>query len=481
MLTPQLPAQQSADPKPAPPEATERQYEPPADDRDMSDYVSPQLEGLEVEFMHRQANRLPARIKDHMLRTDREHYDLIVVEGATGRVHYNRTDLAGRLEFQPDTPLPGDEYPGDQASDDSKKNSPHPLGTCGVSGTPFPGCYSGSGAYRRIFTTPVKPEKVCPSGVPRPCGGDYTNYGYWNAGTVSTGCMAGSFVHSGHINDAGYSYLGGWSTTPNVDGGTIDAGLQYNWQIKGDSHDDYALFIKIPKVDKLQITASSPVLRISQPKHLNCYEQVATTLEFHVSPWSLSFGELNCIKGGDVVQTEQLEACSTVALILERGTGGTGNQYNGQAIVWLAPNAKFGGWGDYATSTGTVTVKGVRQNATFYWPEVPCDGCIFKWMTSIAQETEDFTDGAHFTAQWAHREIAPAALGETGPDPGTPVLMEESITRCSEYPLWNGYGEKTVESDCANTPKTATGLAASVQVNHYTVTGEIDVITLKGP
>jgi hypothetical protein len=479
--TPQMRAQQSADPKSSPREATERQFEPPADDRDMIDYVSPQLGDAEAEFMHRQANRLPARIKDHMLRTDRDHYDLIVVEGTTGRVHYNRPDLAGRLEFQPDTPLPGDEYPGDPASNDPVETLPHPLGTCGVSGIPFPGCYSGSGAYRRIFTPPVKPGKVCPSGVPRPCGDGYTSSGYWNAGTVSTGCLAGNFVHDGDINDAGFSYLGGWSPTPNVDGGTIDAGLQYNWQLSEKSGDDYSLFIKIPGVDKMEITKSTPVPGNGQPKHLDCYQQVATTLEFHVTPWSLSFGELNCIKGGDVVQTEQLEACGTVALIVERGEGGTGNQYTGQAIVWLAPNAKFAGWGQYATSTGTVAVKGVRQSATFYWPQVPCEGCIFKWMTSIAQETEDLADGAHFTATWKNREIDPDALGEADPEPGASVPMEKSITRCSEYPLWDGYSGDTVTSDCANTPKTATGLAATVQVKNYTVSGETDTITLNNP
>lgn len=293
--------------------------------------------------------------------------------------------------------------------------------------------------------------------------------------------MAGNFVHSGDINDAGFSYLGGWSTTPNVDGGTIDAGLQYNWQIKADSHDDYSLFIKIPGVSKLEITKSTPVPGIGQPKHLDCYQQAAATIEFHVEPWFLSFGELKCIKGGNVVLTEQLKACGTIALIVERGTGGTGTQYSGQTIVWLADDATFGGWGQYATSPGTVSVKGVRQNVTFYWPQVPCKGCIFKWMTSIAQETEDLRDGAHFTATWAHREIDPDALEETGPEPGSSVPMVESITRCSEYPLWNGYGEKTVESDCANTPKTAKGLAATVQVKNYTVTGEIDTITLKGP
>jgi len=142
--------------------------------------------------------------------TYRSH--IFFVDQATGEVHQNRPDLAGGLLTKPADPLPGDDYPlagvdtllrtdNDGWADDENAlefagegGSPIPLVSCGS--RPFPGCYGGSGAYRRIFTPPLPAERVCPNGpLPGACAGaNYSNSGYFNTGVVTTFCNAGNMV-----------------------------------------------------------------------------------------------------------------------------------------------------------------------------------------------------------------------------------------------------------------------------------------------
>ena len=276
--------------------------------------------------------------------------------------------------------------------------------------------------------------------------------------------------------------MGGWSPKSAQDGGVIDAGLQYNYEAsqnpKKPSGDDSSLFLKIPGFSKLLVTASTKGIGLPpQPEHIDCGTTVL--LEFHVAPWELAFKQLTCPKAGTNTQdAHEFQGCGTYALMLLEGyDGGTLNGYGLRCIVWIAPDITYGGWAEFATSE-----IGVQHKATAYWPQVPCGGCIFKWMTSIAQETESLQDGSHFSASWSQRGIAPWAYGKTTwTDPQPPISMNSALTRCSEYPLWTTYSSKTVEADCENTPKSIKGIAASVQASGYSVTGEKDTITLAKP
>ena len=115
-------------------------------------------------------------------------------------------ELEGSLTFEPDKPLPGDNYP------DEFQKEPQTGHSCGSS--PFPGCYAESGPYRRIFTTPVLPEKTCPSGVTRPCPEGYTNQGYWITGHATIGCKAGTSRTRGHFRTWGTSTWAGGAPSP---------------------------------------------------------------------------------------------------------------------------------------------------------------------------------------------------------------------------------------------------------------------------
>ena len=59
-----------------------------------------------------------------------------------------------------------------------------------------------------------------------------------------------------------------------------------------------------------------------------------------------------------------------------------------------------------------------------------------------------------------------------------PVPMTEALTYCSEYPVWTTYTEKSLKADCNITPLGVKGVAADVEVNQYSVQGEIDSINL---
>jgi hypothetical protein len=204
-------------------------------------------------------------------------------------------------------------------------------------------------------------------------------------------------------------------------------------------------------------------------------------MEFRVAPWELN---LNTRKGSGCVSSKtvhnpwELKACGTVAFILERGTGGIGQQYNFEAIVWVAPSISYGGWGKLAISNqGTA-----QKPQPYYWPQVPCGGCVFKWATAIGQDQENLTDGSLYSATWSKRAIAPWATdpGDVhDPIYGDPVPMTASLAYCTEYPLWRGtYDGTTAKEDCSDTPKSVNGNAGDVKVANYAVDGELDSITL---
>ena len=445
---------------------------------DVSSYVSTSLEPREQEYMRSAINQLPASMREKMLRTDPTHVSLSVYDGATGEVHFSRPELQGRLRLEPSRPLPGDDYPFATATEkeESARPSPERITSCG--GSPAPGCTSGAGPYRRIFTHPVAAEVVCPSGVPRPCGpGTGTNNGYWVSGTVSTECKAGSFKEKG---DVGFSFLGAYSATPTETGGTVDAGLQYNYEDDPQlpNLDNYEMFIGILNEPKLIYTSTAPPGGPGK-QFIECGGK--TSMELRVAPWELN---LNTRKGSGCVSSKtvnnpwQLKQCGTVAFIFERGVGGVGQQYNYEAIVWVAPSITFGGWGQLATSKQG----NPKKPQINYWPQVPCGGCVFKWTTGIGQEQENLTDGSLYSAVWSNRGIAPWATdpGDITPTTtGDPVPMPAKLTYCTEYPLWRGtYDGATATEDCSDTPRNITGNAGDVKVANYTVDGELDSITL---
>jgi hypothetical protein len=459
---------------------------PQANSPDLGNYVSRDLDDAEYAFVRAHLNKLPDAMKQKILRTDLEHFDIFFVDGTTGAVHANRPDLAGGLTFNPDAPLPGDEYPGELLAtqgDIPEDNSVPQTTSCGS--IPFPGCTAGGGPYRRIFTTPVTAEVTCPSGVVRPCTGTYahtTNTGYYVGGTVTTACNAGSLIHSAKQEDGGYSFLGGWSATPKEKGSDIDAGLHFH-EVTAYLDEYYTLFIKIPGYSTIEITKSTDPPGDRTPADIDCGKE--TQIEFRVAPWPLDFGDTPECKGSATVPLAYMvKACQTVAFIAERGFGGVGSQYNEQAIVWVAPSVTFGGWGTLATSTQGVSWGGAYHQVPAYWPQAPCGGCIFKWMTAIAQSPQNLDDGSNYTATWSDRSIAQWAFGPDYKGPivaGYPYPMTKDLTRCSEYPLWSDYNPLSVISDCGNTPVGLSPDNGRVHVTDYSVIRETDTINLKNP
>lgn len=448
---------------------------------DVSAYVSERLEPTEQEYMRHAMTQLPATMRERMLHTDMTHVSIVVVDAATHTAHYNRPEIAGRLREEPAQVLPGDDYPGvlSQRGRDSADAVSPQLTSCGAS--PKPGCVAGAGPYRRIFTPPVAAEVVCPSGVRRPCERPQSNHnnGYWVSGTVTTACKAGSFNReAGPVNEAGYSFLGGYSKTPSAPGGSIDAGLQYNYEDdpKYPKLDNYEMFIGISGMSKYVFASTNPPGDL-QPNYILCGG--STAMELRVAPWEFNVGtHPGCVGGTQIHSPWQLKACGSVAFIFERGTGGTGQQYNSEVIVWVAPNISYGGWGQFETSDqGSATTP-----RTEYWPSATCGGCIFKWVTGIGQKTENLNDKATYTATWSKRGIAPWAT-----DPGDllytaendpPVPMTAKLTLCTEFPLWRGtYNAITSKEDCSDTPG-VTGIESDVRVTKFTETGEEDSIGL---
>jgi hypothetical protein len=472
--TPQAPAPQSADQDTiALPDAV------PADGMDVREYVSDDLDPAERDYMRSAINKLPANTREKILRLDPANVSVTIYDGSTRVAHYNRPEFAGSVEMKPDFDLPGDEYPAELRDEDAAAPEVDLslLATPGCPSSPPPGCYAGSGPYRRIFTNKVKPENVCPDGLPRPCNGTWTNYGYWNNGVVSVNCQAGSFIEEKPIGEAGFVYLGGWSPTASISekGSIVDAGLQYNYELTKKSHDDYSLFLKIFGEGDL-ITKSNYPGGPGQPNHVDCENGGTVALEFLIEPWELNLNQepsTGCVSSKKVTAPWDLKDCGTVALVAQRGWGGV----SFQIIVFVAPNISYGGWGhmSYGPTGG-----GLIQ----YFPQVPCGDCVFKWMTSIGQKntdgySENLTDGSHFSATWTEREIAPwAEPGVKLPLPTLPVPMTAALTFCSEYPTWTTYSGSSIKDDCKSSPTGLTGLSDVIQVSNFTISGETDTISL---
>jgi hypothetical protein len=125
----------------------------------------------------------------------------------------------------------------------------------------------------------------------------------------------------------------------------------------------------------------------------------------------------------------------------------------------------------------TYTYSPSPESTPYYVSEIPCGGCVFKWMTSIGQtHTENLHDGSKFTATWSDRVISPLAIGGSPFDP--PVPLTKPLTKCTEYPIWQPPYAKPYHGDCKNSPADLSGVAASIKVTDFSLGGETDSIKL---
>jgi len=429
---------------------------------DMSDHVSPGLDPDEFALVRTYMNALPLQVRERINGMPPGSFRIAIVEGGTGIIHYNWPEDAGSFEVRSGPPLPGDEHPF--AGDESE----NPEGVLGAN----PGLFGGSGPYRRVYTTPVLAE-------PYPKGVGATSGDYSAGGVATTGCNAGSFA----TGDTGYAYLGGWSgdwnTLPKRLAGhaVVDAGLQYNLGTSS-KHDDYAMFMKIGR-DKIISVGNDPLY--SQPPHIMCGGITGQEFRVVAPVPQLQSVQPACWIGtgrsAETLASGPNPACDTYALMLF----GESRHFVGHlgsdmvwAIEWVAPSWDDGGWAQLVKFNGYWEGK---QNVTRYTSGAPCSGCIFKWMTSIAQSTEDLDDGSTYSATWTYRKISGYAF--KGGYPSGLVSLQPQITDCSEYPLWIPPYGKPYNADCKNTPTGLKGVAQSNTVQNYSATGETDTINLK--
>src|SRR5580692_4642981 len=83
----------------------------PADGMDVREYVSNELEPAERDYMRSAINNLPARTREKILGMDPSKVSITIYDGAQHVAHYNRPELAGTVQMEPDVSLPGDDYP----------------------------------------------------------------------------------------------------------------------------------------------------------------------------------------------------------------------------------------------------------------------------------------------------------------------------------------------------------------------------------
>ena len=409
-------------------------------------YVSDRLPAAEREFMRHAMHELPADLRARIAVRDPAHVSVAIIDGVTNLVHYNHEQDIGSVV---DSPSPPD------------LNQP-PSAQCpppSISGGVYdPGCFGKSGPYRRVYTVPLTP-------IPRPAPGDVSG-DYEAAGYVTIACTDGFPYHNPNKPkdfDVGHAYLGGWSTTPEAPGGTVDAGLQYDWlQHPHKSKDDYAPFINISK-HYWSLTQQAWVGQwAGHTGREGCNNTGFALLGFEVHPITdppCSFTK--CVGG-------------SYELILDVEDGLNGNI---ATLIWEAPGVSapgplFGGWGDVYAYSGS------GCKTTCYNSEVPCGGCIFKYMSSIAQPAPgNYTDTSRYTVQWFKRSVS---CWETQSCPANSeplIALTADLVDCSEYPMWGAvynHGNR----DCKNTPKTLKGIEKSVGVSGYSPTGEIDAISL---
>jgi hypothetical protein len=405
----------------------------PATDADFGDYISAELPASEQSFMQTAIEQFPDGVRADILAADPGTVGIAIVDSIAGTIHYNRPEAIGSVQVLPPRPMPGDNYPA--------------VG-CASPATFNPGCSSGSGPYRRVYTVPVPAAQVWQT---TQTGQDPSwTSGYSNAGTVTTKCKAGNFnktrftVEKGEekylLWDAGFSYLGGWSPTPQAKGGAVDAGLQYSNQATAISHDNYALFIAISNT---AYVVSNPSGLNGDPSRIDCSDTTATDLKFTVAP--LHGGELGLLSPlSECISTEShttehpgntVESCETYQFVLTaRPHGSTTGE---QILAWYAPSATFGGWGEVGSYIGEHASLH-DQSEKLYYATTPCGNCIFKWMTSIGQKIphQDLHDKSTYGATWSDRTIASWATGGTE-EPPTDVPLTKALTLCTEFPVWH--------------------------------------------
>jgi hypothetical protein len=429
---------------------------------DVSNYVSTDLDSGEQAFMRTYINALSSDARTRILNSAPEDVYVAIIDGATGKIHYNRPEIAGSLEMRSDLPLPSDPHPSLQGAESAAREP-----------SANPGLFGGSGPYRRVYT-PSLPAIPVPSD-PHPGIEAWGNYG--QSGWVTTPLKDGSFG----VGDVGYMYLGGWSGNWNTVKGSqaissvVDAGLQYS-----PTYDDYAMFINVGGgkpaigiIHKGNSPDSKQPFRIAGGAMTHVFFNVITPVMAIDAP-------SQCLFNGTTPQFfGPSPACTTFILQLEttsahvEGKSGDVEQF----IAWVAPSVDTGGW---AISYKFVGSWNGKPNQTLYASKAPCGGCIFKWMTSIGQKPkENLTDGASFNATWSDREITKFAYGDTGAEGQKLALLTADLTLCSEYPLWKPPYGPPYFADCKNTPSGLKGIAQSVNVTNYSTTGETDTISLK--
>jgi hypothetical protein len=112
-----------------------------------------------------------------------------------------------------------------------------------------------------------------------------------------------------------------------------------------------------------------------------------------------------------------------------------------------------------------------------YVVDATCGGCMFKWMTSIAQKKENLKDKSTYSAKWTSHVISDYAYGGS-------VNSFENLTKgleyCSEYPLWTPPYTTKYAADCKNSPIPVKGkLPPPIVVTGFAVGGEKDTFSLQ--
>lgn len=408
-------------------------------------YVSNGLSAPERDYMRHQMRQLPADLRARFAARDPSKVTVAIIDGVTSLVHYNHEEDIGSVVAS--APPPDLE---------SRSAQCPPPSTSG--GVYDPGCYAKSGPYRRVYTVPL-------TAIPRPAPGDVSG-DYEAAAYATVACTDGYPWHNPHNPkdfDVGHAYLGGWSTTPEAPGGNVDAGLQYDWKQHKNSQDDYGPFLNIAGLKYWTLNKPAKVGQWSgHTGRVGCSDADFVIIGFEVHPITdPPCTYLKCVGGG-------------YELILDVESAANGNI---ATLIWEAPGIPapgplYGGWGDvYAYSGGGCTT-------TCYNSEVPCGGCIFKYMSSIAQlPPGNYTDKSRYSVTWFQRTVS-CWETQSCPQNSEPLIpLTSKLVYCTEYPMW-GATYNHGNRDCTNTPKSLKGVEKSVGVSGYSPTGETDAISL---
>jgi len=412
----------------------------------VSSLISPAQSDTERSAVSKILNNLPPRYLSRYAKRDYKHQGLIIVDGVTGKIHYNRPDLANsfRKATSSDLHLPETKNPFSTRRGELNRGA----------ASYTPSSDPGSGPYRRTYSNQLPPIPAT----------DSTNVGayYEMDGLVSVNCAAGNFVHPNGIKEAGFSYVGGWSPTAQGGGSSLDAGLQYNYQISPDSKDDYSPFINIAGIGYVTGAGSGA--------HLACQSGLA----------AYGFAIMPTFKSTCDASIEYSDPnCPTYAFDIYFEPDPSNQYANNVGVIYISDDATRGGWGS--------VVKFETQPDLFF-ESVSCGGCVFKRMTTIGQsdpanpppaDRENLQSGSSFASSWSGTVISCWA-NQSCPDGRSygVVPWDASITGgCTEYPYWNG-SFIPGQDECTATPSFVTGVSASVQVNNFTFDGESTLINL---